>query len=187
MAPYHVIGISCSPHSGGNTDIMMLRALDAAAEKGLAVELVRAFDQDISPCDACWTCKESGACHIADDMRQIYPKLLKADGIIIGSPVHMGHNVSGTAQVFLDRTFPFWHQKRLKDKVAGGVTVSNRRGAISAIRAIQDVFIDQQMIIAGYATGYAFAPGDIRKDIRALEESENLGRRLFELMQLIEN
>ena len=187
MDPYHVIGISCSPHSGGNTDIMIQSVLDTVAVEGVVAEIVRTFDEDISACDACWTCKETGSCHIDDDMQRIYPKLLKADGIVIGSPVHMGHNVSGTAQVFLDRTFPFWHHKKLKDKIAGGVVVSNRRSAISAIRAIQDVFIDQQMIVAGYATGYALAPGEIRKDERALQEAESLGRRLFELIQVFDN
>ena len=164
--------------------MMVKLVLSAAAGKDAGTEFIRVSESHILPCDACWTCKEIGACHIDDDMQMMYPKLLKADGIIIGSPVHMGHSVSGHAQIFLDRTFVFWHEKRLKNKIGGGVVVSNRRGGISTMRIINDIFIDHQILIAGYATGYGFAPGDIRKDDRALTEAENLGKRLRELIKL---
>ena len=95
----------------------------------------------------------------------------------------MGHSVSGHAQIFLDSTFVFWHQKRLQNKIGGSIVVSNRRGGISTMRIINDIFIDHQILIAGYATGYGFAPGDIRKDERALTEAANLGKRLYKLIK----
>jgi multimeric flavodoxin WrbA len=183
MKSFNLVGISCSPRIGGNTDILVKQVLATAADEGAVTEFIRVADNNISPCDACWTCKETDACHIDDDMQIIYPKLLKADGIIIGSPVHMGHNVSGHAQIFLDRTFPFWHQKQLKNKVGGSVVVSNRRGGISTVRAINDVLLDQHILIAGYATGFGLAPGDIKKDARAFNEAAALGKRLCEMIR----
>lgn len=183
MKPFKVLGISCSPRKGSNTDTLVNQVLATAAEgDGAATEFIKIADLNISPCDACWRCSEKGECHINDDMQNIYPKLLQADGIVIGSPVHMGHSISGHAQIFLDRTFALWHHKKLKNKVGASVVVANRRGGISAVRIINDVFLDQQILVAGYATGYAFAPGDIHKDDRAFKEAGDLGKRMREVM-----
>jgi len=180
-----VIGFGCSPRRGGNTDILVQQVLKMANEAGAEVEFLRVSDMKIAPCDACWTCAETGQCHIEDDMQGIYPKLLQADGIVIGSPVHMGHSVSGQAQVFFDRTFALWHQKRLSNKVGGGVVSSNRRGGLSAMRVINSLFLSHNIIIAGYASGYGHAPGEIRKDERSLREAVALGKRLYELIRML--
>jgi len=182
MKPFKVLGISCSPRKGSNTDIQVNQVLTTAGDNGAATEFIKVADLNVSPCDACWRCSEKGECRIDDDMQNIYPKLLHADGIVIGSPVHMGHSISGHAQIFLDRTFALWHHKKLRNKIGGSVVVANRRGGISAVRIINDVFLDQQILIAGYATGYARAPGDIHKDGRAFKEAGDLGKRLFELI-----
>ena len=185
MGTFNVIGISCSPRKNGNTDILVQQVLQSCSEEGAAIEFVRVSDMKISPCDACWSCAKTGQCHIEDDMRDLYPKLLHAEGIVIGSPVHMGYSVSGQAQVFLDRTFSFWHQKSLRNKVGGAVAVSNRRGGISTIRVINGAFFGHRIISAGYANGYGYAPGDVRKDERALNEATDLGKRLCELIGML--
>lgn len=190
MKPFKVLGISCSPRKESNTDTLVNQVLATAAGGGTDIEFVKISDHNISPCDACWHCSEKGVCHIADDMQTIYPKLLQADGIVIGSPVHMGHSISGHAQIFLDRTFALWHQKKLKNKVGASVVVANRRGGISAIRIITDAFLDHHILMAGYAsgyaTGYARAPGDIHKDDRAFKEAGDLGRRMCDLILSIQ-
>jgi multimeric flavodoxin WrbA len=115
-------------------------------------------------------------------MQEVYPMLLKADGIVIGSPVHMGYNVSGQAQVFFDRTFSLWHRKALKNKVGGSVAVSGRRGGISAIKIINYLFFNHDMIIAGYANGYGRGKGEVVRDERAFLEAEALGKKICELI-----
>ncbi|MDI7259058.1 MAG: flavodoxin family protein [Thermodesulfobacteriota bacterium] len=179
-----VIGFSCSPRRGGNTDLLVNEVLATANRRGAEIEFVRVSDMKINPCDACWTCAETERCHIEDEMQEIYPKLLQADGIVIGSPVHMGYSVSGQAQVFFDRTFSLWHKKRLTNKVGGSIAVSNRRGGISCIRAINSLFHAHHMIIAGYANGYGRGPGDVEKDERALKEVLFLGERLCDLVRI---
>jgi len=185
MGTLNLIGISCSPRKGGNTDIMVQQVLATAKEAGVEVEMLRVADMKSSPCDACSTCAETGQCHIDDDMQDIYPKLLHADGIVIGSPVHMAYSVSGQAQVFFDRTFSLWHQKMLRNKVGGSVAVSNRRGGMTIMKVINSLFLAHLMIIAGYANGYGRALGEVRKDERALREAVALGERLCELMRLL--
>ena len=180
-----VIGVSCSPRKGGNTDILVQQVLVRAEEAGAGVEFVRVADMQIAPCDACWRCAETERCHINDDMQGIYPKLIGADGIVIGSPVHMAYNVSGQAQVFFDRTFPFWHRKMLRNKVGGSVTVANRRGTMRAIEIINSVFLAHDIVIAGYANGYGRNPGDVRKDQRAMREATVLGKRMCDLIRVL--
>lgn len=185
MGIFHVIGVSCSPRKNGNTDILVQQVLATAVEDGGAVEFMRVSDMRISPCDACWTCAKTGECHIDDDMQDVYPKLLNADGIVIGSPVHMGYSVSGQGQVFLDRTFSLWHQKKLRNKAGGCVVVANRRGGISTMRVINGALFSHHVIVAGYANGYGYAPGDVRNDERALSEAIALGKRLCELIRIL--
>ncbi|MBW1614222.1 MAG: flavodoxin family protein [Deltaproteobacteria bacterium] len=185
MATFNVIGISCSPRKNGNMDILVRQTLESAGHDGADIEFLRVADMNILPCDACWTCAETGQCHLDDDMQKVYFKLLHADGLVIGSPVHMGHSVSGQAQVFLDRTFSLWHQKQLRNKVGGCVVCSNRRGGISATRVINGALFGHHIIIAGYANGYGYAPGDVQKDTRALSEAATLGKRLCEIIRIM--
>jgi multimeric flavodoxin WrbA len=180
-----VIGFSGSPRKAGNTDILVGQVLETVYKRGAEIEFLRIADLRISPCDACWTCAQIGRCHIEDDMQELYTKLLKSDGIVVGSPVHMGYGVSGQTQVFLDRTFALWHQKRLKNKIGGAVVVSNRRGGMSCARIINSLFHNHEIIIAGYASGYGNAPGDVRKDERAGKEATILGERLCDLIEIV--
>jgi multimeric flavodoxin WrbA len=164
---------------------MVQQVLAAVTEAGLSTEFMRIAEKEIGPCDACWTCAETGFCRIEDEMQEIYPKLTGSAGLVIGSPTHMGYSVSGQGQVFLDRTFSLWHKKRLANKVGASVVVSNRRGGISAVRVINSVFLNHNVIIAGFANGYGRDPGDVRKDKRALTEAVALGERISELIRVL--
>lgn len=180
-----VVGFGCSPRKGGNTDILVEQVLATASKAGAEIEFLRIADMKISPCDGCWTCKETGQCHIKDDMQDLYSKLLNADGIVIGSPTHMAYNVSGQAQVFFDRTLSLWAQKKLSNKVGGSAVVSEHRGGICCIQVINSLYHTHRIINAGYTTGYGFAPGEIRKDERAFRDAIALGERLCHLIKIL--
>ena len=65
-------------------------------------------DQDINYCRDCLTCWKSktkgpvAKCAIRDDMDQINEEILKADRLIIGTPVHMSY-ASALMMTFLER------------------------------------------------------------------------------------
>ena len=180
-----VLGFSGSPRKNGNTDLLVQSTLESVAERGASVEFIRISELKIEPCDACWTCADNGECHFDDDMQPLYTKLAGSNGVVIGSPVHMGYSISGQAQVFLDRTFALWHHKKLRDKIGGCIAVSNRRGGINTMAVLSGAMHSHQMIIAGHANGYGLAPGDVKKDTRALKEASLLGKRLWELKRMI--
>ena len=83
-----ILGLSFSPRPQGNTDVLLNEVLNGARQEGAEVELLRACDKEIRPCDGCRACWETGECHIKDGMQEIYPKLLEADGIVLGAPIY---------------------------------------------------------------------------------------------------
>ncbi len=105
-----VIGILGSPRRGGNTEVLLDRALDGAAEAGADIEKIVLCDYNISGCLECNDCFVTGECSIADDMDDIYRALERADRIIFASPMFfMG--VTAQAKAAIDRCQCYWALK----------------------------------------------------------------------------
>ena len=99
-----ILGFMGSPRIGGNTDILLDRALAGAKDAGAEVEKVILAQLEISPCDDCEGCEPEGECILADDMTALYEKIYQADGIILATPIYWW---GPTAQIktFLDRWY----------------------------------------------------------------------------------
>ena len=115
-----ILGISCSPRAGGNTEIIIREALSKAEEEGAQTELVTLAQKNIAPCDACLSCLKTGKCHKKDDMQDIYRSLEEADGIILGTPSYF-NNVSAQAKAVMDRTYLSLLHGKLRGKVAAAI------------------------------------------------------------------
>lgn len=104
------LGIAGSPRKNGNTGILLHEALAGAAEAGADTEIIELRDFRYAGCIGCDGCYQEGRCVVADDMQQIYPKLLAADRIILAAPIFsMGMNAQTKAMV--DRCQRFWATK----------------------------------------------------------------------------
>lgn len=184
-----VLGVCCSGRLHGNTEIMLKEALESAKDAGAGVELVTLAGKNITPCDGCWTCQETGRCHSEDDLQDVLTKMKEADGIIFGTPVYVG-SVTGQAKVLLDRSCSLTRGGRplyaLRGKVGGVVVTTARVGATSAI-SVFNGFFRQIMINAGAAVGLTGgisedkvkgkAPRDsVRSDKLGMREARDLGR-----------
>ena len=171
-----VLGICCSPRVRGNTEIMLRATLDTAQAEGAEVELVALAKKTVAPCDACYSCRNTGECHIDDDMQEIYPKLLEADGIIFASPVYFW-SVTAQAKALLDRTYALHFEKRLRNKVAGVVLAKARSGGTAALAVFDGYCNLQQMIVVGRAMGFGGREkGETKKDKLGLAQAEALGK-----------
>ena len=105
-----LVGIFGSPRRDGNSDILLNSAIKGAESNGAVVEKIIIRDLQIAPCNSCGGCWEKGVCAIDDDMQEIYPKLVDADGVIVASPIYfMG--VSAQLKAFIDRCQAFWARK----------------------------------------------------------------------------
>lgn len=181
-----ILGVVCSPRIGGNTEILVEEVLEAAKGKGVDIKLITLSNKHIRPCDHCGTCYGKGECHIEDDMREIYEDILEADGIVLGSPVYFW-SVSAQAKLFIDRTYALrYPSKRLEDKVGGAVAVAGRRGQVEALTLINNFFLGQGMIPVSIGVdGRGSKKGDVKEDIRAIEEAKKLGEKMVTILTTI--
>lgn len=99
-----------SPRKGKATDTLVDRAIQGvkSIHPECHVKKVHLADQDINYCKDCLTCWKSktrgpvAKCAIRDDMDPINAEILKADRLIIGTPVHMAY-ASALMMTFLER------------------------------------------------------------------------------------
>lgn len=105
-----VLGIYGSPRAGGNSDLLLREALRGAAEAGGMVEELFLRELDIAPCLECGACSKTGTCVQMDGMQLIYPKLEKADRMIIASPVFF-YTVTAQLKAMIDRCQALWSKK----------------------------------------------------------------------------
>jgi multimeric flavodoxin WrbA len=179
-----ILGIICSPRSGGNTEILVRKALESAEKEGAEAEAWSVVGKELKPCDHCGSCIKTGQCHIKDDMQHLYPKMIAADGIILGSPVYFW-SVTAQAKTVIDRTYALRRPtNRLEGKVGGAIAVAGRRGEVEALTVINNFFLGQGIIPAGLGVdGEATEKGAVKQDERAMTGATELGERIVQLIQ----
>ena len=178
-----ILGICCSPRLRGNTETMLQEALAKAQEEGAEVELVTLAGKTISPCDGCNSCRKTGECHIKDDLQDIYPKLLEADGIIFGTPVYMG-TVCAQAKMLIDRTYVWLEARKLRNKAAGLVVTARRVGTTSAFAVFTIFFNIHRMIMVGLAVGFSGTEkGKLKDHERGMADAGALGKATVRRIQ----
>ena len=176
-----ILGLSCSPRKMGNTEILVTEALDGARNEGAEAELFSVSGREIRPCDGCYACRETGRCHIHDDMQTVYEKMMDADGIIFGTPVYF-YNMTSQAKAIMDRTIAIRRPDiKLANKVGGVIVVAGRLGLIDAIKDLYFYIAINHMVAADYVAGMAGERGAIREDERAMKSAWELGREMLQL------
>lgn len=93
-----------SRRRGGNTDILVKEALEAAQQKGATTKVHYLDEYKIEECMGCDQCKVVKHCVIEDDVAHLYDEIFRASGIVIGSPIYMSW-ITGTAKTFIDRWY----------------------------------------------------------------------------------
>lgn len=183
-----ILGIVGSPREGGNTEILVREALEAAHKANAETGLILVAHKNIAPCDGCEACRESGICKIRDDMQMVYEQLELADGVIFGSPVYFW-NVSAQAKAIMDRTYAFLKVGKLRGKVAAGIVAVRGVGAGQALSLLFSYFTVHRMIIAGGGVGVGWEKGGVRQGVgsiaprSALEEARAVGRNVVQMVQ----
>ena len=169
-----IIGVSGSPRKG-NTEWMLGKLMEMAAQNGADVELLLLRKMDVHMCRGCLTCEEGGRerkgiCKIKDDMKEVYPKLLAADAIVLATPGYF-EMLSGLLKNFLDRTCPIW--PRLEGKKVAGLAVAEE-GVGQAIQNFKTYASLCKMQWVGSVTVLAKTPGEVA-------QNKDVGRRLRRL------
>jgi multimeric flavodoxin WrbA len=178
-----IIGISGSPRKG-NTEWMVKTLLARAAQSGAETELILLRKKNIKTCYGCLSCEEGGdnrkgVCKIRDDMPELYPKLLAADGWAIGTPGYFDM-LSGLLKNFMDRTCPIW--PKLAGKPVVGMAVAEE-GIGKAVSNIKTYVAICGMRWVGSVSGLAKEPGEIAKKRGVEQRLNRLAERLVRAAQ----
>ncbi len=180
------VGFIGSPRKGGNTETLVNEILAGAAEKGAQTSTYSLNDLNIKGCQSCFYCKGHPGCVLKDDMQKLYDEIMKADAVIIGSPIYMWQ-MSGQTKIFIDRLLPFLNP-------AYSLKKGRRKDLVLAFTQGQD---DSGLFMPYYEStgemlesvgfnikGLIVAPGvnekgEVKKQKDTLEKARNTGRDLF--------
>jgi multimeric flavodoxin WrbA len=173
-----IIGISGSPRRG-NTEWMLNKFMEAAAENGAEIETLLLRRMNVRLCLGCLTCEEGGRerkgiCKIKDDMNAIYPKLLSADAIVLASPGYF-EMLSGLLKNLLDRTCAIW--PRLEGKKIAGLAVAEE-GVGQTIQNFKTYASLCKMDWVGSVSVLAKTPGEVAQNKSLEPRLKRLARKL---------
>lgn len=102
-----VIGLLGSPRRKGNTEQLLDRFLQGAADAGGHTDKVILGNLSYSSCKGCNACHKTGACIMDDEALLLYDRLLAADCIVVTSPIYtMG--ITTEVKSFIDRAHYLW-------------------------------------------------------------------------------
>jgi multimeric flavodoxin WrbA len=176
-----ILGLCCSPRKGGNTELVLEEVLKGAREEGAETELYHVSGKNIKPCDGCEACRETGKCHIKDDMQELYVKLLESKGIIFGIPSYY-YSMSGQAKIIIDRTNALGLPgKNLANKVGSVVAVGGGLGLAGIMKDVYFYMVTQQMIPANFFAGYSLRKGDAKDLKNGLKAARDIGRQMVKI------
>lgn len=100
----NVLILSSSPRKNGNSDALCDEFLKGAQESGNVCEKIFLRDKKIGYCTDCGYCKEHGGkCSQNDDMAEVLDKMVKADVIVLSTPVYF-YTMSAQMKTLIDRT-----------------------------------------------------------------------------------
>lgn len=185
-----VLAINGSARKDGNTAIIINKIFEELNAAGIETEIVQFAGSIIEPCKACWACSGQNNCvHKKDMFREVYEKMLDADGIILGSPVYSA-NVSANMQAFLERAAVVGDMNRdgktMKHKVGVAVAATRRGGALQAVDTMNHFFLNHEMFVVGsiyWNMVYGQMPGDVLNDEEGLANMKNLGQNMAFLLK----
>jgi len=188
---FKVLGLSCSPRSAGNTDLLLDELLRGAHEAGLRTEKIRTCQLEIQPCTQCDHCQTTGSCRLEDDMQSLYPKLEATDYLVFASPIYfMAH--CAQAKMVIDRCQVFWARRYIlkqsltqpgrpvRRAVFISVGATHGSNVFAGAKLTMKWFLDalemeywENLLFTGIDT-----KGAIRKHPTALQDAYKLGHEL---------
>lgn len=182
-----VILVNGSPHEKGSTN----RALDEIATtlrtEGIEAEILWLGNDAVAGCRGCSACRKLGKCVTEDAVNRLAPKLLAADGLVFGSPVHYAAP-GGTITCFMDRLF-YAYGGAMAGKPACAVVACRRGGASAAFDQLNKYFtISSMPIVSGqyWNSAHGTCAADVEKDEEGLQVMRSLGRNMAWLLRCIE-
>jgi multimeric flavodoxin WrbA len=183
-----VMAICGSPRPKGNTYHLLQEAIKVLQQQGIDTEYVSLHDLDIRPCLACEKCaQEKNRCSQEDDFNDLYDKLARADGLIVGSPVYFG-SATPNMMALLDRA---GYVARMGDnvfarKVGSPIVVARRAGVNFTYAQLLYFFMIMGMVVPGstyWPIAFGRGPGEVTKDEEGMKTVAALAENIAWLLK----
>jgi len=189
----YVVCINGSPRNYGGTYKLLRIAMEAAKREGAKVKLYNLYELDIKPCIGC-LCDIQNACRypcvIEDDMKEIYEEILKADGLILATPIYW-YSPSGPIKNFIDRLTAFENmifitgRSWVEGKVCGLIAVGNDSGMIMVLSNLMIILNSMGFIVPPFAIAYFAEMGDVLQKDSTVFDAYNVGRNVVLAARII--
>lgn len=105
----NILILSGSYRKGGNSDTLADEFAKGAVEAGHKVEKININDKHIEFCRGCGVCNNTHRCVLKDDMVEILEKMVKADVIVMATPVYF-YTMNGQMKTLIDRSVPRYEE-----------------------------------------------------------------------------
>lgn len=175
-----VLILSSSPRRGGNSDRLCDEFMRGAAESNNEVEKVFLRDKTIHPCLGCSACSQyHKPCPQKDDAAEIIGKMLKADVIVMATPVYF-YAMSAQMKTLIDRCCGPYTKMKNKEFYFIATAAEENPAIMERIVANFKGFLDclEYPTIKGTLfCGGVWHPGEI-KGKPALQEAYGMGRNI---------
>jgi multimeric flavodoxin WrbA len=184
-----------SPRAAGNTRHYIEAAVEELRARGVDAGLVSLHNKTIKSCRACYRCwkSDSGVCQEAgDDFREIYDRMVEADALIVGSPVHYSAVHPDLWSVLVRAGFPGMAghpnsaPRPFARKIGGPITVARRAGHNAALSQLLLWFFINGFIVPGsiyWTVGVARSPGDAAGDAEGIATVRAFARNVAWLLE----
>ncbi len=182
-----VLAVNTSPRTDGNTFHMLKTVLEVCEKADCETEIYQAGGKPVTGCLACGGCsRHKGVCTSDDWINELYPKMLEAQAIIIGSPTYFA-DVSSECKAIIDRCgfMACSDSKAFSRKIGAAVSAVRRAGSIHTLNSIQNFFLMNDMIVPGstyWNLGIALGKGEFVNDTEGVRTMKRLGENIVWLL-----
>ena len=186
-----VLAINGSPRHDGNTGHMLGTVLEICKNAGFETELYQAGGRTVKGCMACGGCgKHIGKCITDDWINELYPKMVEADAIVLGSPTYF-FDLTPEIKAVIDRCgfIAGGAGKSFSRKIGAAVSAVRRAGSVPTLDSMQHFFYINDMIVVGSTylnMSLSRDLGDYEKDAEGMATMKRLGENIAWLLNKIE-
>ncbi|MDR0531492.1 MAG: flavodoxin family protein [Oscillospiraceae bacterium] len=183
----NVLAINGSPRPDGNTAHMLREVLQVCGAAGFATEVYQAGGKPVRGCLACGACgSQKGRCATDDWINELYPKVARADALLLGSPTYFA-DLTPELKAVIDRVgfMSRSDNMRLSRKVGAAVSAVRRAGSIHVLDSIQHFFLINDMIVPGstyWNMSQCRVPGEYEQDAEGVQTLRRLGENIVWLV-----
>ncbi|NMB79019.1 MAG: flavodoxin family protein [Methanomicrobiales archaeon] len=182
-----VLAINGSPRKDGNTSTLIRTILGELEKAGIETETIQLGGKKVHGCMACMKCFENrdGKCVIDDDLvNTCIKKMVKADGIILGSPVYF-LDVTSEMKALIDRAgfISYANGHPLQGKIGNAAVAVRRAGASRTADTMLHFFLANDMLIPGLPViGIGRDIGDVERDEEGIGHAHHVGQMMARLL-----